>query len=69
MSIFNHPFSNSDTSGQSLDQKKNLEGPSVDPFMIPDLDDPHEQEKLNKGLSMQSNDIEYNRDMIHLSKD
>ena len=44
--------------GQSLDQEKNLEGPSVDPFEVPDLDDPYEQEKLNNGLSMQSNDIE-----------
>ena len=44
--------------GQSLDQEKNLEGPSVNPFRVPDLDDPYEQEKLNKGSSSQLNDIE-----------
>ena len=43
---------------QSSGQEQDLEGPSVDPFRVPDLDDPYEQEKLNKGLSMQSNDIE-----------
>ena len=44
--------------GKSSYQEQDLEGPSVDPFRVPDLDDPYEQEKLNKGLSMQSNDIE-----------
>ena len=44
--------------GQSLDQEKNLKGPSVDPFKIPDLDDSYKQEKLNEGLSLQSNAIE-----------
>ena len=44
--------------GQSSGQEKDLEGPFVDPFKIPNLDDPYEQEKLNKGLSMQSNAIE-----------
>ena len=38
--------------------RENLEGPSVDPFRVPDLDDPYEQEKLNKGLFSQVNDIE-----------
>ena len=38
--------------GQPLDQEKNLEGPSVDPFKVPDLDDSYEQKKLNKSLSM-----------------
>ena len=28
--------------GQSSNQEKNLEGPSVDPFRVPDLDDPYE---------------------------
>ena len=37
--------------GQSLGQKQDLEGPSVDPFRVPDLDDLYEQEKLKKGLS------------------
>ena len=41
--------------GQSLGQKQDLEGFSVDPFRVPDLDGPYEQEELNKGLSMQSN--------------
>ena len=39
--------------GQSLGQEQDLEGPFVDPFQVPDLDDPYEQEKLNKGLSGQ----------------
>ena len=43
--------------GQSSGQKQDLEGPSVDPFKVPDLDDPYEQEELNKGLSIQSNAI------------
>ena len=38
-------------------QEQDLGGPSVDPFNIPDLDDPYEQEKLNEGLSLQPNDI------------
>ena len=42
---------------QSSGQKQDLEGPSVDPFRVLDLDDPYEQEELNKGLSMQSNAI------------
>ena len=29
--------------GQSSDQEKNLQGPSVDPFRVPDLDDPYEK--------------------------
>ena len=36
---------------QSSRQKQDLEGLSMDSFMIPDLDDPYEQEKLKKGLS------------------
>ena len=43
--------------GQLSGQKQDLEGPSVDPFRILDLDDPYEQEKLNEGLSLQPNDI------------
>ena len=43
--------------GQSSSQEQDLEGPSVDPFRVPDLDDPYEQEKLNEGLSLQPNDI------------
>ena len=43
---------------QSSGQEQDLEGPSVDPFRVPNLDDPNEQEKLNKGLSTQSNAIE-----------
>ena len=42
---------------QSSSQEQDLKGPSVDPFKVPDLDDPYEQEKLNKGLSLQPNDI------------
>ena len=30
----------------------------MDPIRIPDLDDPYKQEKLNKGLSLQPNDIQ-----------
>ena len=44
--------------GQSSGQEQDLEGPSVDPFKVPDLDDPCEQKALNKGLSIQSNAIE-----------
>ena len=44
--------------GQSLDQEKNLEGPSMDPIKVPNLDDLYEQEKLNKDSSNQLNDIE-----------
>ena len=44
--------------GQLSGQEQDLKGPSVDPFKVPDLDNPYEQEKLNKGLSIQSNDIE-----------
>ena len=58
LSISNHPFSNQTPLGQSLDQEKNLKGPFVDPFKIPDLDDSYKQEKLNEGLSLQSNAIE-----------
>ena len=43
--------------GQSSGQEQDLEGPFVDPFRVPDLDDPYEQEKLNQGLSLQTNDI------------
>ena len=43
--------------GQSSGQEQDLEGLSVDPFRVPDLDDPYEQEKLNEGLSLQPNDI------------
>ena len=43
--------------GQSSGQKQDLEGPSVDPFKVPNLDDPYEPEKLNEGLSLQSNAI------------
>ena len=42
---------------QSSGQKQDLEGPSVDPFRVLDLDDPYKQEKLNEGLSLQPNDI------------
>ena len=44
--------------GQSSGQEQDLEGPSVDPFRVPDFDDPYEQEELDKGLFMQSNAIE-----------
>ena len=44
--------------GQSLGQVQDLEGPYVGPFKVIDLDDPYEQEKLNEGLSLQSNAIE-----------
>ena len=57
LSISKHPFSNLDASGQSLDQEKNLEKPSVDPFKVLDLDGPYEQEELNKESSMQLNAI------------
>ena len=43
--------------GQSSGQEQDLEGPSVDPFRVPDLDDLYEQEKLSEGLSLQSNAI------------
>ena len=43
---------------QSSGKEQNLKGPSVDPFKIPDLDDSYKQEKLNEGLSLQSNAIE-----------
>ena len=39
--------------GQSSGQEQNLEGPSVDPFRVPNLDNLYEQEKLKKGLSGQ----------------
>ena len=39
LSIFNHPSWNPDASGQSSGQEQDLEGPSVDPFRVPDLDD------------------------------
>ena len=38
---------------QLSSQEQDLEGPSVDPFKVPDLDSPYEQEKLNEGLSLQ----------------
>ena len=44
--------------GQSSGQEQDLEGLFVDPFRVPDLDDPYEQEELDKGLFMQSNAIE-----------
>ena len=44
--------------GQSSCQEQDLGGPSVDPFKVPNLDGLYEQEKLNEGLSMQSNAIE-----------
>ena len=43
--------------GQSSGQVQDLEGPSVDPIRVPDLDNPYEQEKSNEGLSLQLNDI------------
>ena len=43
--------------GQLSCQKQDLEGPSVDPFMIPYLDDLYGQEKLKKSLSGQLIDI------------
>ena len=43
---------------QSSNQGQDSEGPSVDPIRVPDLDNLYEQEKLNKGLSLQSNAIE-----------
>ena len=44
--------------GQSSGQKQDLKGPFVDPFIVSNLDDPYEQGKLNKGLSLQPNAIE-----------
>ena len=44
--------------GQLSGREQDLEGPSVDPFRVLDLDDPYKQEKLNEGLSLQSNAIE-----------
>ena len=44
--------------GQSSGQEQDLKRPSVDLFRVLDLDDPYKQGKLNKGLSMQPNDIE-----------
>ena len=44
--------------GQSSGRVQNLEELSMDPLKVPDLDDPYEQEKLNEGLSLQSNAIE-----------
>ena len=38
--------------GQLSGQEQDLGGPSVDPFKVPDLDNPYEQEKLNEGLSL-----------------
>ena len=43
--------------GQSSGQEQDLEGPSVDPFKVPDLDDLYEQEKLKKSLSEQFIDV------------
>ena len=43
--------------GKLPGQEQNLGAPSVDPFMVPDLDDPYEQEKLKKGLFKQSYDV------------
>ena len=43
--------------GQSSSQEQDLEGPSVDPFRVSNLDDPYKQKELNEGLSLQSNDI------------
>ena len=43
--------------GQLSGREQNLEGPSVDPFRVTDLDNPYEQEKSNEGLSLQPNDI------------
>ena len=37
--------------GQSSGREQDLEGPSVDPFKVSNLDNPYEQEKLNEGLS------------------
>ena len=44
--------------GQPSSQEWDFKGPSVDPFKVPDLDSPYEQEKLNESLSLQSNAIE-----------
>ena len=44
--------------GQLSGQEQNLEGPSVDPFRVPYLDNPYEQKKLNEGLSSQLNNME-----------
>ena len=43
--------------GQSSGQEQDLEGPFVDSFKVSNLDNPYEQEKLNEGLSLQSNVI------------
>ena len=44
--------------GRSSGQEQDLEGPSVGPIRVPNLDDLYEQEKLNEGLSMQLNATE-----------
>ena len=46
------PFETQMPLGQSSGQEQDLEGPSVDPFKVLDLDDPYEPEKLNEGLSL-----------------
>ena len=54
--------------GQSSGQEQDLERPTVDLFRIPNLDDPYKQEKLNKGLSMQSNAIELQQRHVSLEE-
>ena len=51
------PFEIQMSLGQPSGQTQDLKRPSVDPFNIPDLDGPYEQEELNKGVSLQSNAI------------
>ena len=43
--------------GQSSGQEQILVVSTIDPFLIPNLDDPYEQEKLKKASSGQPNDI------------
>ena len=38
--------------GKLSGKEQDLGGPSVDPFKVPDLNNPYEQEKLNEGLSL-----------------
>ena len=56
-------------SGKPSDEKQNLGVPSIDPFIVPDLDDLYKREKLRKGSSGQLNDIGHNKCTIHLKRD
>ena len=55
--------------GQSLGQVQDLEEPYVDPFRVPDLDDPYEHEKLNKAYPCNQMTSSHNRGIIHLNRD